>query len=304
MKKLLGILISSLFILSACTSTHDKSRDSINMKDYKLESGETIKVPKKPKRVAVLTGFYVGDFIKLGINPVAVSDITKDSSILRPYLKGTDYIGENDVEKVAKIKPDLIIVDASDKNIKKYQKIAPTVPYTYNKYNYKSILKEIGKLTNTEDKANRWIKNWDDKTLTDKKEIQNKIGKATASVFEPDTKEIYIYNSTWGRGLDIVHDAFGMPMTKQYKDKLHEDKKGYASISKENINLYAGDYIFLSKPSYSNFDFEKSKTWQNIDAVKHGHVISYKAEDYWFTDPITLEKLRIKLKEEILNKSH
>lgn len=25
--------------------------------------------------------------------------------------------------------------------------------------------------------------------------------------------------------LDIVHDAFGMPMTKQYKDKLQEDKK-------------------------------------------------------------------------------
>ena len=49
--------------------------------------------------------------------------------------------------------------------------------------------------------------------------------KQTASVFEPDEKQIYIYNSTWGRGLDIVHDAFGMPMTKQYKDKLQEDKK-------------------------------------------------------------------------------
>ena len=44
-------------------------------------------------------------------------------------------------------------------------------------------------------------------------------------MFEPDEKQIYIYNSTWGRGLDIVHDAFGMPMTKQYKDKLQEDKK-------------------------------------------------------------------------------
>lgn len=90
-----------------------------------------------------------------------------------------------------------------------------------------------------------------------KKEIQSKIGQATASVFEPDEKQIYIYNSTWGRGLDIVHDAFGMPMTKQYKDKLQEDKKGYASISKENISKYAGDYIFLSKPSYGKFDFEK-----------------------------------------------
>ena len=71
----------------------------------------------------------------------------------------------------------------------------------------------------------KWIEEWEDKTRKDKKEIQSKIGQATASVFEPDEKQIYIYNSTWGRGLDIVHDAFGMPMTKQYKDKLQEDKK-------------------------------------------------------------------------------
>ena len=45
-----------------------------------------------------------------------------------------------------------------DKNIKKYQKIAPTVPYTYNKYNHKEILKEIGKLTNNEDKAKNGLK--------------------------------------------------------------------------------------------------------------------------------------------------
>lgn len=270
MKRLIGILLCNLFILTACSASVDKTSNSTKTTDYKIENGETLKVPEKPKRVAVLTGFYVGDFIKLGIKPIAVSDITKDSSILKPYLKGVDYIGENDVERVAKAKPDLIVVDAMDKNIKKYQKIAPTIPYTYNKYNHK--------------------------------EIQSKIGQATASVFEPDEKQIYIYNSTWGRGLDIVHDAFGMPMTKQYKDKLQEDKKGYASISKENISKYAGDYIFLSKPSYGKFDFEKTHTWQNIEAVKKGHVISYKAEDYWFTDPITLEHLRSKLKKEILNK--
>lgn len=65
------------------------------------------------------------------------------------------------------------------------------------------------------------------------KEIQSKIGQATASVFEPDEKQIYIYNSTWGRGLDIVHDAFGMPMTKQYKDKLQEDKKAMLPFQKK-----------------------------------------------------------------------
>ncbi|HDA5333434.1 TPA: ABC transporter substrate-binding protein, partial [Staphylococcus aureus] len=128
MKRLIGILLCNLFILTACSASVDKTSNSTKTTDYKIENGETLKVPEKPKRVAVLTGFYVGDFIKLGIKPIAVSDITKDSSILKPYLKGVDYIGENDVERVAKAKPDLIVVDAMDKNIKKYQKIAPTIP--------------------------------------------------------------------------------------------------------------------------------------------------------------------------------
>ena len=42
--------------------------------------------------------------------------------------------------------------------ILKISKIAPTVPYTYNKYNHKEILKEIGKLTNNEDKAKNGLK--------------------------------------------------------------------------------------------------------------------------------------------------
>lgn len=303
MKKVFLMVLCSILFLAACTHTNHKEKASQETRTYKLENGKTTTVPKNPKRVAVLTGFYVGDFIELGIKPIAVSNIVQDSSILKSHLKGTTFIGEGDVEKLAKLKPDLIVVDASDKNIKKYEKIATTIPYTYTKYNHKEILKELGKLTNTEDKAQNWIKKWDAQTAKDKKDIQQKIGHATASVFEPDIKEIYVYNSTWGRGLDIVHDAFGMPMTQKYKEKLQQVKKGYAAISKEEIADYAGDYIFLSKPSYSAFDFENSKTWKNIEAVKKNRVISYKAEDYWFTDPITLDHLRVKLKKEILNKS-
>ncbi len=94
-----------------------------------------------------------------------------------------------------------------------------------------------------------------------------------------------------------------MPITKEYEAKVKKGGKGYESISKEEISDYAGDYIFLSKPSYGNFDFEKTATWKNLDAVKNDRVITYKAEDYWFTDPLTLEQLRVKLKKEILKKA-
>ena len=53
--------------------------------------------------------------------------------MLKEKFKDTHKLNENDVEKVAKLKPDLIIVDSTDKNIKKYNKIATTIPITYGK---------------------------------------------------------------------------------------------------------------------------------------------------------------------------
>lgn len=301
MKKFLFIILSLVFMLTACSNNSDQKHDK-DMKTYKLESGKTIKVPKHPKRVAVMNAFYVGDFIKLGIKPVAVPEFTKNSSVLAPYLKDTKLVGDNDVEQVLKAKPDLIIADSSDKNMKKYEKIAPTVSYTYTKYNYKSILKEIGKLVGEEKKASTWIDKWDKTTQNDKTEIKQKVGNSTASVFELYAKQIYIFQKNWGRGLDIVHDAFGMPMTKTYKQKIDSNKAGYDTISSEDISNYAGDYIFLSKSSNSKTSIEISNLWDNLKAVKQHHVITYKAEDYQFTDPITLDALRKKLKSEILEK--
>lgn len=301
MKKFLFIILSLVFMLTACSNNSDQKHDK-DMKTYKLESGKTIKVPKHPKRVAVMNAFYVGDFIKLGIKPVAVPEFTKNSSVLAPYLKDTKLVGDNDVEQVLKAKPDLIIADSSDKNMKKYEKIAPTVSYTYTKYNYKSILKEIGKLVGEEKKASTWIDKWDKTTQNDKTEIKQKVGNSTASVFELYAKQIYIFQKNWGRGLDIVHDAFGMPMTKTYKQKINSNKAGYDTISSEDISNYAGDYIFLSKSSNSKTSIENSNLWDNLKAVKQHHVITYKAEDYQFTDPITLDALRKKLKSEILEK--
>ncbi|ULG72368.1 ABC transporter substrate-binding protein [Macrococcus brunensis] len=307
MKKFLVFLCALLLVLAACGNDTKETKESKEsktaMKDYKTESGKTIKVPEHPKRVAVMTAFYVGDFLELGIKPVAVPAWTKDSSIIGPHLKDVKLVGDNNIEQVVEAKPDLIIADATDKNIKKYEKIAPTVPFTYTNYDYKSILTELGNLVGEKEKAADWIEEWNAKTKNDQQEIKKKVGTATASVFELDTKQIYIYEKNWGRGLDIVHDVFGMPMTKTYQQALDKEKKGYDAISVEEIGKYAGDFIFLSKPSYSKMDIEKSNLWSNLDAVKNKRVISYKAEDFWFTDPLTLEALRTELKAEIL-KTH
>lgn len=123
MKKSLIFLIMGTLLLSAYSINDKKeTKHDDEMTTFKAKNGKKYKVPKNPKRVAVLPAFYVGDFIEIGIKPVAVSEITKDSTIIKPHIKGVPLIGEDDVEKVAKQKPDLIVADAQDKILKSMRK--------------------------------------------------------------------------------------------------------------------------------------------------------------------------------------
>lgn len=306
MKKYIVLCIILMLTLAACSTPKDdtsKDKQTKETRTYKTESGKEVQVPKEPKRIAVLTAFYVGDFVKLGHKPVAVPDFVKDSKTLKPHLKDVSFVSADDVEKIASLKPDLIVVDATDKNIKKFEKLAPTIPYEYNDYKHTEIMKEIGKLVGEEKAADQWIADWNKQIKEDRKEIEKAVGKSTATVFEPDAKTISIFESNWGRGSDIVNDEYGMPVTKAYQEKLDEKKEGYATISKERITDYAGDFILLSKNNGSTFDFEKTNAWKQLPAVKNDRVITYKGEDYWFNDAITIEALRKYLKEEILKRA-
>ena len=52
MKKLLVAILACLLILSACSNKGDNKQvdTSKGTKNYKLENGKTIKVPKNPKK--------------------------------------------------------------------------------------------------------------------------------------------------------------------------------------------------------------------------------------------------------------
>ena len=83
--------------------------------------------------------------------------------MLKDKFKGVTKVGDNDVEKVAKSKPDLIIVYSTDKT-SKIQKIAPTVVFDYGKHKYLDQQEELGKLLGKEDKVKAWEEKWKAKT--------------------------------------------------------------------------------------------------------------------------------------------
>lgn len=300
MKKLLFPLLVLVLILAACGNKSDSDKKEAT-KSYKLDSGKSIDIPKKPERIAVVAPTYAGSIKYLGGNIVAVNEQVDSSKLLKDKFKGVEKIGENDVEKVAKAKPDLIVVYSTDKNIKKYNKIAPTVVYDYGKHKYLDQQRELGKLLGKEDKVASWEKEWKAQTKKDGQEIKDKIGEdATVSIFDEFDKKLYSYGPNWGRGGEVLYQAFGLKMPDKLNDLVK--KEGWAEVKQEKIADYAGDYIVSTSEGKSKPAYEKTDLWQNIPAVQKDQVIQVQAETYWYNDPYTLEYMRKDLKEKFLNK--
>src|SRR5688572_20787832 len=135
LKSILSI-ITMMALLVACSSPSIDSDEesSSETRIYHSESGE-IKVPAEPKRIAVLAATYAGNLLKLGITPIAVNEWPKKNKFYEGKLDKVEVVTEDSYEKLLSLKPDLIITYSDDKNIKKYQEIAPTVALTYTKYN-------------------------------------------------------------------------------------------------------------------------------------------------------------------------
>lgn len=299
MKKLLFPLLVLVLILAACGNKSDSDKKE-ETKSYKLDSGKSIDIPKKPQRIAVVAPTYAGGIKYLGGDIVAVNEQVDSSKLLKDKFKGVEKIGENDVEKVAKAKPDLIVVYSTDKNIKKYNKIAPTVVYDYGKHKYLDQQRELGKLLGKEDKVASWEKEWKAQTKKDGQETKEKIGEdATVSIFDEFDKKLYSYGPNWGRGGEVLYQAFDLKMPDKLNDLVK--KEGWAEVKQEKIADYAGDYIVSTSEGKSKPAYEKTDLWQNIPAVQKDQVIQVQAETYWYNDPYTLEYMRKDLKEKFLN---
>ncbi|WP_394618753.1 ABC transporter substrate-binding protein [Lentzea sp. JNUCC 0626] len=131
-------ILSAALVLTACGSADSGSGDNA------AKSGETrtikagngdIKVPAAPQRVVTIGNTDL-PFIDMGGKPVGVTEAAESELGLLPedqratYQKATRLGQEVDLEKVASLKPDLILVQIPDDEFKKIEtqlgSIAPT----------------------------------------------------------------------------------------------------------------------------------------------------------------------------------
>jgi len=183
----------------------------------------------------------------------------------------------------------LIIGYSTTKNLDKIKKIAPTVTYTYGKVDYLTQHIEIGKLLNKEQEARDWVKDFKTRAAAAGKDIKAKIGEdATVSVIESFDKQLYVFGNNWGRGTEILYQEMKLKMPDKVTKMALKD--GYYALSPEVLPEYAGDYLVFSKSAEADNSFTKTDTFKNIPAVKNDHVFEVDSKEFYFNDPLTLER--------------
>ena len=286
--------------LAACGngSKNSESKDDKGTKTYTTDDGSKVKIPKNPKRVLVLTANY-GNFKKLGVKPVAITNVFPDSKYLD--MSKVKKIDPENVEAAAKLKPDLIITYKENKNNKKLAKIALTVPIKVQDMDYKDTHIEIGKLVNKEAKDKKQADKLSEKLAKDGKEIKKAIGKDnTFSIMDIQAKDIYQFGPRFGRVSEAIYEGFKLKEDPEAKQAMPKEK--FMKVPKEKFNTYSGDYLLLptkdgKKP---NNDFVKSNTWKNNKAVQNGNVIYYSMDEAIYADLISVEKQAELFKKELL----
>lgn len=306
LRKLLALALVFILALAACGNNGDSSNSKDakeDTKSYTTDDGKKVKIPKNPKRIVVLGTTYAGGLKELDANIQAVAKNVDDSSVLKDKFKDVKKIDPENVEAVAKEKPDLIITYNTDKNLKKLKKIAPTVAFDYMKHDYKEQHLELGKIIGKEDKAQKWVDQWEDKTKDDGKEIKDAIGKdATVSIIKDFDKKIYVLGKTYGHGSEVLYDSFGLKMPSKVESATK--KEDLADISAEQIPEMAGDYVVTPVAKGAKLSFANKDVWKNTDAVKKGQTFKVDEGIYWLNDPYSLDYERKDLKKKLLDSAN
>ena len=196
----------------------------------------------------------------------------------------------------------MILTHNTDKNVKKLKKIAPTLTIDYAKYNYIEQQELLGQIVDKEDEVKQWKADWMQKTTQDSQELKKHLGEdVSVAIFEDFDKKIYAFGKNWGRGSEIIYQAFGLNMPEALEEAT--EKAGWTEVSKEEVAKYAGDMIICAQMSKSAVpEFQKTDMWKNLPAVQNNRVIKVDYNVYWYNDPYTLEVMRKDLKQQLMNK--
>ncbi|MFI6938458.1 ABC transporter substrate-binding protein [Streptomyces sp. NPDC050418] len=288
---LAAALTSATLLLTACGGDGGDSSDAgekaAATRSVKAENG-TVKIPADPQRIVTIGNTNL-PFIDLGGKPVGVTEVSDSELAVLPDEQKSAYEaaevvgsdgGEVDLEKLAALKPDLILVQFHsndwDKVGKRLESIAPTVLWGLDT-EWKAFAGEIAEAGNVTDELSRQTAEFK-KKVTKIQETHRKTIDGTSFVdisrgdwSDPGT----FYIADIGCS-EIARDDIGLdlPEAAAGKDPLAYDSLPFEQISdlaKYDVVTYPVDAD--GRPTKPFKPVVDTNTWKALPAVESGSAL-------------------------------
>lgn len=285
MKKItMLIMMISILVLSACgaTKTPKESNEQAQQSDEKTYTVQhamgSTDIKGTPERIVILTNEGAEALLAMGIQPVgAVQSPAQRVWYDHMDMTGTESVGvesEPSLEKIASLKPDLIIGNKMrhEAIYEQLSKIAPTVFAETLRGDWQENFKLYAKAVNQEDKGKEVLNAYNDRVETIKAELGDQTKKKISMVrFMAGDVRIYHKDSFSG----VILDQLGFARA----DGQDVDDFAERGVTKERIPAMDGDVLFYF--TYETGDNEATKLandwiedplFKNLNVSKNGNV--------------------------------
>ncbi|MGG3468044.1 iron-siderophore ABC transporter substrate-binding protein [Neobacillus pocheonensis] len=297
MKRTILTLLSvlAIFLLAACGSSTEKTAGTkaepkqAEEKSYTVEHamGSTT-IKGTPKRVVILTNEGTEALLALGVKPVgAVQSYLGNPwyDHIKKDMDGVEVVGvesEVNVEKIATLKPDLIIGNKlrQEKIYPQLSAIAPTVFSETLRGDWQENFKLYAKALNLEEKGTQVLSDFDKHVADVKGKLGDQVNQQISIVrFMAGKSRIYYTDSFSG----VIFDKLGFKRAAQQEALFTpENKLGKLAVEvgKEVIPKMDADQLFYftyapngDKAALDTAtEWTNDPLWKNLNAVKSGNV--------------------------------
>ncbi|PRR91977.1 MULTISPECIES: siderophore ABC transporter substrate-binding protein [unclassified Bacillus (in: firmicutes)] len=306
MKKWIWMMtvLTAIVVLAACGNqgkTEGTKEETVTVKDMLNKDG--VKIKKNPKKVVVFDMGSLDTLDKLGVNVTALPKQVVPKYLSKYEDDKYENVGglkEPNFEKIAEIKPDLIIIQSRQSDaFDEFSKLAPTILMDVDTANYMESFKKnattLGEIFDKEDEVKKELAAIDQKVDALKKQAKELKQNGLMIMANDSKMTAFGAKSRYG----LIHDVFGITPADQ---KLEPSDKHGQSISYEYMVKTNPDYLFVidrgaaigeetSAKQLVENDYVKS-----VKAIKNKHVV-YLNSDMWYLSGGGLESLTAMIDE-------
>lgn len=283
-----SLALAATLLLSACGSSGDTQAEPGGGATIATKFGE-VEAPKDPQRVVALGWGDAENALALGVQPVGASDwLAFGGEGVGPWAKGMYDTApeiietlEPSYEKIAALKPDLILDVKSSGDQERYDKlsaIAPTVGVPEGGDNYLTSLDQQISMT-----AQALGKEDEGKKLAADIDEQFATAKDANPAFEGKTATVAAYTAEgWGayiKGSERV--TFMENLGFQQNPKVEElEPEGFsAPVSNENLDILNSDALVVFPIYVPETEITDQAAYKNLTVVKDKKTLLFGDKD-------------------------